>query len=115
MVPESIMPGYPWLLENELDYTSIEKRMRALRMTGVPYALTEEENQANVDKYGPEVAAKLDITRADDSLIEQAIARNYDGDPSRLTEMDALVAYLQMLGTLVDFSKYEQGHFAEFR
>ena len=47
--------------------------------------------------------------------MQQAQAGNYDGDRSRLTEMDALVAYLQMLGTLVDFSKYDEGYFAEFR
>jgi cytochrome c oxidase cbb3-type subunit 2 len=35
------------------------------------------------------------------------IVGDYDGDPSRITEMDALVAYLQMTGTLVDFSTYE--------
>jgi cytochrome c oxidase cbb3-type subunit 2 len=35
----------------------------------------------------------------------KAQVRDYDGDPGRLTEMDALVAYLQMLGTLVDFEK----------
>jgi cytochrome c oxidase cbb3-type subunit 2 len=37
----------------------------------------------------------------------KAQARDFDGQPERLTEMDALVAYLQMLGTLVDFSAYE--------
>jgi cytochrome c oxidase cbb3-type subunit 2 len=60
-----------------------------------------------------------DIARANEDLKAQADpeadtadlakrypkmqARDFDGDPKRLTEMDALVAYLQMLGTLVDF------------
>ncbi|MEM9107821.1 MAG: cytochrome-c oxidase, cbb3-type subunit II, partial [Pseudomonadota bacterium] len=48
---------------------------------------------------------------ADWSGIEErypkAVLGDFDGDPSRLTEMDALVAYLQMLGTLVDFSSYD--------
>jgi cytochrome c oxidase cbb3-type subunit 2 len=47
--------------------------------------------------------------------MQQALAGNYDGQRSRITEMDALVAYLQVLGTMVDFSKYDEGYFAEFR
>ena len=37
---------------------------------------------------------------------ERLAIRDFDGDPSRLTDMDALIAYLQMLGTTVDFSTY---------
>jgi cytochrome c oxidase cbb3-type subunit 2 len=89
--------------------------MRALRRTGVPYSLTQEEYEANVETFGQEMADKLDIHRAQESLLAEAREHNYDGVPERLTEMDAMVAYLQMLGTLVDFSKYEEGYFAEFR
>ncbi len=115
VVPESIMPNYPWLLENELEYADIADRLRALKMTGVPYSETREEYEANVEKFGKEVADQLNILKAEQNLLAQAQAGNYDGDPTRLTEMDALVAYLQMLGTLVDFSKYDEGYFAEFR
>ncbi len=115
VVPESIMPNYPWLAKNELRYADIAARMRALKRTGVPYSETPEEYEANVKKFGKEVADMLDINHAERNLIRQAEAGNYDGDPSRLTEMDALVAYLQMLGTLVDFSKYDEGYFAQFR
>ena len=48
VVPESIMPNYPWLLEHELDYSDIADRMRALKMVGVPYSETKEEYLANV-------------------------------------------------------------------
>lgn len=115
VVPESIMPNYPWLLENDLAYADIADRLRALKMTGVPYSETEEEYQANVEKFGQEVADNLDILRAEKNLLAQAQAENYDGNRDRLTEMDAMVAYLQVLGTMVDFSKYEEGHFAKFR
>jgi len=115
VVPESIMPNYPWLLENELEYADIADRLRALKATGVPYSETREEYEANVEKFGKEVADQLNILAAEKNLLAQAQAGNYDGDPTRLTEMDALVAYLQMLGTLVDFSKYDEGYFAEFR
>jgi cytochrome c oxidase cbb3-type subunit 2 len=115
VVPESIMPGYPWLIEHELDYSDIADRMRALRVVGVPYSLTEEEYLANVEQFGEEMAEKFDIHRAEKSLVAQAQSEDWDGDRTRLTEMDALVAYLQVLGTMVDFSKYDEGYFAEFR
>jgi cytochrome c oxidase cbb3-type subunit II len=115
VVPESIMPGYPWLAENDLRYADIEARLRALRRVGVPYSLTEEEYRANVERFGEEAARWLDISRAEENLVAQAQAGNYDGDPSRITEMDALVAYLQVLGTMVDFTQYDEGYFVEFR
>ncbi|MCG5509843.1 cytochrome-c oxidase, cbb3-type subunit II [Ectothiorhodospira lacustris] len=115
VVPESIMPGYPWLARRDLRYGDIEQRMRALRIAGVPYSLTEEEFAANVERFGEETARQLDITRARENLEAQARRGNYDGDPSRITEMDAMVAYLQMLGTLVDFTRYDEGYFVEFR
>lgn len=115
VVPESIMPSYPWLLTSDLDYSDIEARMRALRTVGVPYSLNDEEYAANVEKFGAEVAEMLDINKAEKNLLAQAQSQNWDGDNTRLTEMDALVAYLQVLGTMVDFSKYDEGYFAEFR
>lgn len=115
LVPESIMPPYPWLIENDLRYADIALRLKALKRVGVPYAETEAEHQANIEQFGEEVAERLDIRRAEENLIAQAESRDYDGIPGRITEMDALVAYLQVLGTMVDFSKYEEGYFAEFR
>ncbi|MBS3799582.1 MAG: cytochrome-c oxidase, cbb3-type subunit II [Thioalkalivibrio sp.] len=115
LVPETIMPAYPWLAENSLDYSDLKQRMIALKRVGVPYSLTDEEYQANVEKFGEEQARMLDIRDAEDNLIAQAQAENFDGNPSAITEMDAIVAYLQVLGTMVDFSEYDDGHFAEFR
>ncbi len=115
VVPDSIMPNYPWLMTDELDYSDIQDRMRALKCAGVPYSETQEEYDANVAEFGEEVAKQLDILRAEENLIAAAQIGNYDGDRSRLTEMDALVAYLQVLGTMVDFSKYDQGYFVQFR
>ena len=115
IVPESVMPGYPWLMEDELEYGDIQNRMKANKRVGVPYSMSEEEYQANVEQFGKEMADKLHIPYAEKSLEAQATGRNWDGDPDRITEMDAMVAYLQMLGTMVDFSKYEEGDFAEYR
>ena len=115
VVPQSIMPNYPWLLETDLDYSDVAERMRALKLTGVPYSETQEEYDRNVAEFGAEVADRLDILNAEENLMKQALDNDYDGQRSRVTEMDALVAYLQVLGTMVDFSKYNEGYFTEFR
>ncbi|VAW78911.1 Cytochrome c oxidase (cbb3-type) subunit CcoO [hydrothermal vent metagenome] len=115
VVPQSIMPNYPWLLKNDLDYSDVQERMRALKVTGVPYSETQEEYDSNVAQFGKDVADQLDILRAEENLLSQAQAHDYDGQRSRVTEMDALIAYLQVLGTMVDFSKYNESYFVEFR
>jgi cytochrome c oxidase cbb3-type subunit 2 len=115
LVPESIMPRYPWLLADELDYSRIEDRMVAQKRVGVPYSLSQEEYDANVQRFGKDVADRMHIPNAVSTLEAQAGAEDWDGKPEMITEMDALVAYLQVLGTMVDFSKYEDGHFSQFR
>lgn len=100
LVPESIMPPYAFL-DRRLDTGTVQARMRALRALGVPYT---DEMIAN---------ARADlVTQADPNADGAAFATryprarqgNFDGDPRSVTEMDALVAYLQMLGTLVRFA-----------
>jgi cytochrome c oxidase cbb3-type subunit 2 len=71
VVPESVMPSYPWLAEATIDGAGIEKRLAAMKLLGVPYSDAE-------------------ITGA---------AASVEGK----TEMDAVVAYLQVLGTMVKF------------
>ena len=114
VVKESIMPNYPWLMK-PLNYKNMRDRMRALKMVGVPYSETTAEYEANVKRFGEDVAKNLDILRAEENLLAQAATGNYDGKADDVTEMDAMVAYLQMLGTMVDFSKFDDGHFADFR
>jgi cytochrome c oxidase cbb3-type subunit 2 len=100
VVPESIMPSYPFL-NRPLRYDAIAQHLRANRTVGVPYtdemiasAVADLEAQANPDA---DTAALL-------KRYPKAVVANFDGDATRVTEMDALVAYLQMLGTLVKFS-----------
>ncbi|MBF0341973.1 MAG: cytochrome-c oxidase, cbb3-type subunit II [Magnetococcales bacterium] len=102
VVPESVMPGYPWLQKNELKADDIEKRMQVLSMVGVPYTA---EQIANAKQ---DLAAQASAT-ADSSGLTKRYGKKvpkgeFDGQADRITELDALVAYLQMLGTLVDFS-----------
>ena len=115
VVPESIMPNYPWLKATDLDTSDLQDRMIALKRVGVPYSQTKVEYEANVKKFGEETAKKLDINNAENVLLDQAKQGNYDGNPDKLSEMDALVAYLQVLGTMVDFSKFDEDHFIQFR
>ena len=68
------------------------------------YSVTQAEYERNVKTFGKATADLLDITQAQDNLLKQAREGEFDGDPSRITEMDALVAYLQILGTMVDLS-----------
>lgn len=99
VVPESIMPGYAFLAERELKLPDMRKDLTALGDVGVPYS-KEDIARANDDlkaQADPDADAKDLIRR-----YPKAQARDFDGSPSKLTEMDALVAYLQMLGTLVD-------------
>ncbi|MDQ7015027.1 MAG: cytochrome-c oxidase, cbb3-type subunit II [Gammaproteobacteria bacterium] len=115
VVPESIMPNYPWLLKTELNYADYADNLSALRSVGVPYSVNETEYQANVEKFGEDVAPSLVIADAVKNLEAQAKSGNYDGNASSISEMDALVAYLQVLGTMVDFSKFDEGHFIKYR
>ena len=104
MVPESVMPGYPFLSKRLLRTDDIADHLKANRAAGVPYT---DEMIANAEK-DLKTQATTDADGAD-ALIKRypkAQVRDFDGDPTRLTEMDAMVAYLQMLGTLVDFSAY---------
>lgn len=115
VVPTSIMPNYPWLLENDLDFGNIKDRMIALKKVGVPYSLTKIEYEANVEKFGEKVANTLEIHNADQNLLSQAQKMNTDGVSSRVTEMEALVAYLQVLGTMIDFKAHDEHEFIQFR
>lgn len=115
LVPESVMPNYPWLATTELKYDDIKDRLLALRRVGVPYSNSKEEYERNVKEFGEDIAKQLHIPDAEKNLADQAQSGNYDTDPSNITEMDALVAYLQVLGTMVDFKKYDDDYFVKFR
>lgn len=105
-VPESIMPAYPFLAENELKYKDVAKHLIALRTVGVPYTDEQIENAvADLEAQTMPDSAKADalISRYGNKVP----VANFDNNDEKVTEMDALVAYLQMLGTLVDFDNYK--------
>lgn len=106
VVPESIMPAYPHLAEQMAYLEDIGDHMKALRTTGVPYtdamianAYNDAIAQASVDGDAPGLTERYG---------KKVTVSDFDGDPATVTEMDALVAYLQRLGNLVDTSRYDR-------
>ena len=103
VVPESVMPKYAFLKETLIDAEYTADLMATHKLVGVPYTdemieVAAEDFRVQVDPFGDT-----------DGLLERypgAQVRNFDGEPG-ISEMDALIAYMQMLGTLVDFSTFE--------
>ena len=104
VVPDSIMPGYPFLATTELDTRHLADVVKTNRFVGVPYT---DEQVANIDA---DVAAQVNPddknVKAFSARYPKAVSRDFSGD-GKVTELTALVAYLQMLGTLVDFTIYD--------
>ncbi|TAH66416.1 MAG: cytochrome-c oxidase, cbb3-type subunit II [Rhodopseudomonas palustris] len=105
IVPQSVMPNYAFLAKNEVNSSNIAEHLRTNRLIGVPYtdeqiASATEDMKAQVDPDSPGAAELM-------KRYPKAVVRNFDGKDGNPTEMDALIAYLQMLGTLVDFKLYD--------
>jgi cytochrome c oxidase cbb3-type subunit 2 len=101
LVPESVMPKYDWLARADLRIDDLSDHLAALRRVGVPYTDQMIAN-ATDDAYGqaaPDSPAAAGVTQR---YGEATSVRVFDGRSDRLTEMDALVAYLQVLGRLTD-------------
>ncbi len=106
VVPESIMPGYPWLAETKLDTRDVAQRLRTLKLIGVPYTdeMVEKAMQDLVAQVTPGSRAARELQQR----YPKTKVAKFDGQSdSTPTELDAMVAYLQMLGTLVDFATFD--------
>jgi cytochrome c oxidase cbb3-type subunit 2 len=104
VVPGSVMPAYPWLAKTELDFAHIGDDLKVQANLGVPYT-SEMVAQAAAD-------VRTQATDAPDTgdlekRYPKTQARDFDGNPNRITEADALIAYLQLLGTQVNFKLYD--------
>jgi cytochrome c oxidase cbb3-type subunit 2 len=105
LVPESLMPRYAFLAETPLDTSDVADRMRTNRVVGVPYS----------DEQIAEASADLQA-QANPAADQTALRKRYpkaisvSTGPGDVTEMDALVAYLQVLGTMVDFADPANEH-----
>jgi cytochrome c oxidase cbb3-type subunit 2 len=103
VVSESIMPPYAFLAEKDLVTGDMSNDLTALSRVGVPYT------KAAIAAANADLKAQADPNADGATELQarypKAQVRDFDGDPTRITEMDALIAYLQMLGTLVDVEK----------
>ena len=100
VVPESVMPPYAFMAEKDLNPGDMTAHLTALSRVGVPYS------KVDIEKANQDLKAQADPNADAGDLTKRypkANVRDFDGNPGRLTEMDALIAYLQVLGTMVDF------------
>jgi cytochrome c oxidase cbb3-type subunit 2 len=105
VVPESVMPGYPFLAQRELDYGDIDKKLKVSAIVGVPY--TEEMIESAKADIALQAGADTEGLKEFLARYPKAQVRAFDGEPGYVSELDALIAYLQMLGTLVDFATFD--------
>lgn len=103
VVPESIMPSYEFMMNRGVKYHKIAKHLKALRSVGVPYTdemIKNAQKDLKVQAYGPD---RADTSGFEERYGDNVNARDFDGNPAMISEMDAMIAYLQVLGTMVDF------------
>ena len=101
VVPESVMPAYSWLARTDLQTADLGAHLKAQRAVGVPYTDDMIAN-ATADAYGQAAPDSPAAEGVSERYGKATTIRAFDGVPGRLTEMDALVAYLQILGRLTD-------------
>jgi cytochrome c oxidase cbb3-type subunit 2 len=104
VVPESVMPAYAWLSRTELRTDDLTNHLKAQRAVGVPYTDDMIANAA-ADAYGQASPESTQAEGVAKRYGKDTNVRPFDGKPNQLTEMDALVAYLQILGRLTDVAE----------
>ncbi|MFO1175863.1 MAG: cytochrome-c oxidase, cbb3-type subunit II [Paracoccaceae bacterium] len=103
VVPESVMPKYGFLKDRPVDTQDLQAKLKVHRMVGVPY--TDDDIKNALADFAAQADPDADATDLQ-ARYPKAQNRNFDGQPG-ISEMDALIAYLQVLGTMVDFSTFE--------
>ena len=105
VVPQSIMPTYAFLATTPLDTRELAQYMKVNQVVGVPYS--DEDIAKAVDDVKVQINPDSPDAATFQKRYPKAQLRKFNAETSDLTEADALVAYLQMLGTLVDFNLYD--------
>ena len=101
VVPESVMPAYPFLAERPLHFDDIAQHLKTLRAVGVPYS------DEMIAKSRADLEAQVNPDADPTDLLKRyprAVTGKLNAGSTEITELDALIAYLQMLGTLVRIS-----------
>lgn len=105
VVPESIMPSYGFLARSGADLDDLKNHLKTLRMAGVPYTDDMIENATNDAIVQATGEQRANVDGILSRYGEKTNVRDFDGNPNMVSELDALIAYLQVLGTMVDFNK----------
>jgi cytochrome c oxidase cbb3-type subunit 2 len=105
VVPESIMPAYGFMLDKAVNLKKIDRELATLKALGVPYSEAQIEN-AYHDAMA-QAHPETDNSGLVERYGEKVNQRDFDGQPNFVSEMDAVIAYLQVLGTMVDFKDYQ--------
>lgn len=102
VVPQSIMPGYSFMSNSILDTKNLKRKMEVLKELGVPYT------QTDIDNYEDDIKVQLSLNE-NSTLVEEfkkrypgAAIRKFNKKSIDVTEMDAIIAYLQGLGLKID-------------
>lgn len=107
VVPQSVMPSYAWLNRNALDYKDINLNLSALQKVGVPYTREMIDNAAN-DLFAQANPDSDTVDGLLDRYGEETTIRYFDGNRNSVTEMDAIVAYIQIIGRLTEAASLNQ-------
>ncbi len=105
VVPGSIMPGYKHLTRS-LEYSDIASHLKVNRIVGVPYTdaqIVNAKKDVEEQVFSDAGSSPAVLASYPKAMIGKASINLSTANPKVVTEMDALVAYLQVLGTMVDF------------
>lgn len=105
VVPESIMPGYSFMADRELSYLNMNEHLATLRIVGVPY--TDDQIKSAIADVTTQANGEEGDVDAFLARYPKAAVGDFDGNPDKVTELDALIAYMQILGQMVDFTSYK--------
>jgi cytochrome c oxidase cbb3-type subunit 2 len=105
VVPQSIMPAYPHLAKNGARLYDVGKDLKALKAVGVPY--TDDMIKNAYNDAMAQAHPDADVAGLKARYGDKVNVRDFDADPAATTELDALIAYLQVLGTMVDFKSFD--------
>ena len=105
VVPGSIMPNYDVLERTDLDFAHIADNLQTQAELGVPYS--QQDIEAAAADVRTQVNPDADRVAELQARYPKANVRDFDGNPARISEADALIAFLQVLGTEVDFKLYD--------
>ena len=106
VVPESIMPAYAFMENKIVDLKKIGDQMKAMSLVGVPY--TDEMIENAYNDAVAQASGSIDHSGLEQRYGAKVNARDFDGESENTTELDALIAYLQVMGTMVDFKEYDK-------